>query len=332
MAPALDQPARPAGAARPLVERCRAQQPGREVERQGRLADPVGAGEQDGLGHWPADHRGRRAERDRLPPGPGSIHDGVGQTITRRSWRAPRLARGAPLRCSVAVVTAALAAAVDALLAAGLRVARGLAGALVRRASVDVSRAGKTGIVRSIRPLCRLRPKRSLEGLRVARGWLPAWPRTSTSCGWHAAWPKPWPSVHRSRRAPPRHHLHGVRVRLTARDAEAGRPGLLGDLGSKHRLELGRHVAPRLVRAATGRCRRRPVAAAAVAAIVTRWLRRRARPAAHVGVAVDPPPPPEPRRSARDPSPTGRPTDRHEPATGTDPEHRHGSRRAAARR
>ena len=43
----------------------------------------------------------------------------------------------------------------------------------------------------------------------------------------------------------------------------AGRPAdrrLLGDLGSKQRLELGRHVAPRLVRAATGRRRRRPVA------------------------------------------------------------------------
>ena len=84
---------------------------------------------------------------------------------------------------------------------------------------------------------------------------------------------------------------HGRRVgRRCGRGTRAGRPAdrrLLGDLGSKQRLELGRHVAPRLVRAATGRRRRRPVAAAAVVAVVARRCRRTG-PAAHVGIAVDP--------------------------------------------
>ena len=127
MAPVLDQPARPAGATRPLVERSRAEQAGRDVEGQGRLADPVGADQQDGLGHGAPDHRGRRAERGGLPPGPGAIHDLVGQTgsagavVLRVVRRFGAASPPSPV---------ALADAGDALAAAGLRVARGLAGAL----------------------------------------------------------------------------------------------------------------------------------------------------------------------------------------------------------
>ena len=70
VAAVLDQPARPADAARPRIDCGGAQQPRRDVEREGRLADPFRArrggrpGARDPGSSWPP----RRARR----PGPGS--------------------------------------------------------------------------------------------------------------------------------------------------------------------------------------------------------------------------------------------------------------------
>ena len=69
MPAALDEAARPAGPARPVGRGSRAQQPGREVEREGRLADSVRTDEQDRLRRRAADHGGDRDERG---PCPGS--------------------------------------------------------------------------------------------------------------------------------------------------------------------------------------------------------------------------------------------------------------------
>jgi len=122
----LDQPARPAGAARPRFERGGAQQSRRDVEREGRLADPLRTDEEDSLGHGTPDHRGRRGERGRLPSGAGPFHDAVGQTgsagvvVLRVVRRFGAVSVASPVTVSAAGV---------AFAAAGLRVARGLAGA-----------------------------------------------------------------------------------------------------------------------------------------------------------------------------------------------------------
>src|SRR4029079_15290307 len=127
VAAVLDQPARPARTARPCTECGGTQQPGRDVEREGRLADPFRADETDGLGHGTSDHRGRRGERGGLPPGPGAFHEPAGQTgsagvvVLRVVRRFGAVSVSSPVTVSVTGV---------AFAAAGLRVARALAGAL----------------------------------------------------------------------------------------------------------------------------------------------------------------------------------------------------------
>ena len=70
-----DQPARPARTARAVGDVVgRAQEPGRQVQRERRLADPGGTDEQDRVGRPSPDHRADRGERGRLSPGPGAMH------------------------------------------------------------------------------------------------------------------------------------------------------------------------------------------------------------------------------------------------------------------
>ena len=63
-----------------------AQQPGREVEREGRLADPSGTAQQDGVGRPRRDHRAHGGDRRRLAAGqhPGHGTTGRGSGLASR--------------------------------------------------------------------------------------------------------------------------------------------------------------------------------------------------------------------------------------------------------
>ncbi len=121
----LDQPARATRPARSLVRTGHAQQPGREVERQRRLADPVRADEQDGLGSRTPDHGGDRDERGGLPPGPGPFHRTNGQAFS--AGAALRVVRRFGVAAGAASPSADASGSAVTLAAAGLRGARGLA-------------------------------------------------------------------------------------------------------------------------------------------------------------------------------------------------------------
>ena len=186
----LDQPARPAHAARPGGRLRRAQEAGGQVEREGRLADALGPGQEHGVRGRPVDHRGHRGERGSLAPGPRPVHprslpDQAGSVAAvfrgarrfggasvaavvgrghrvRGSLRLPRGARlggrrrrRAPSSVtspSTAVAAAALEAA-DVRDAAGFRVARGLAGAASSPGTrLDRGRGGRrSGLARGTR-------------------------------------------------------------------------------------------------------------------------------------------------------------------------------------
>jgi hypothetical protein len=197
VAAVLDEPARPARSARPLIEWRRAQETGADVERECRLADPIGADEEDGVGCGAPDHRSRRAQRGGLSPGPGTVHDVVCQTGSTGSTAAGvfRVVRrfGAAATSSLAAASSVAAGAAVDLAAAGFRVARGLAGALVagfsETPSVDPARpvsfpppvaspsdedtveAEEAAVFRGARGLAgALAAEADVDVLRVARG------------------------------------------------------------------------------------------------------------------------------------------------------------------
>ena len=217
----------------------------------------------------------RRAGR-RAAPRPGSSWPTAPSAAACPRVRAPsttvrsgglggrrRLAGRAPLRCGASPRRRpSVADAGVALAAAGLRAARGLAGALPRRPRLG-------GAHRPARGRHRRRPRYAGT----------ASTRPSGACGSPAAWlagavdaadrrglargtrlgrgrcrrlrPVSTRGLGRSR----------LRVSVDAAGADVRRPAdrrLLGDLGAKHRLELGRDVAPRLARA---RARRAPARA-----------------------------------------------------------------------
>ncbi len=156
------------------AERGRAQQPGREVEREGRLADPVGADQQDGLGHRPPDHRGHRARARPACP----------RVRARSTTWSVRRVRPAPSSCASCAASARRRrrhrsrspTSRDAFAAAGLRVRPRLGRSLGRSARGAVGRAGEAGIVRAGRP------------------WPSAADAAADALGPLAAWPGPWPS------------------------------------------------------------------------------------------------------------------------------------------
>ena len=104
VAAALDEPARPACAAGPVGRGGRAQQPGREVERERRLADPVRADEQDALrrvarGPWRSPRRARPAVPGSWRPSIGERSVGVGRAAALRVDR--RFGAAAPASASL---------------------------------------------------------------------------------------------------------------------------------------------------------------------------------------------------------------------------------------
>jgi hypothetical protein len=190
----------------PVVGRGRAQQPGRQIHGKGGLADPVRPDQEHGLRRPTADHRGDRAERGRLSPGPGAVHARGQAGSAGAVFRVERrfgVAGAAPVS---AAVTSAVAV-VDALAAAGLRAARGLAGALATGSLTPASApaawaeapAGDTSlgaaagvrVARGARGLAAFSPaapsaaaSRVTRGFRVAVGFaaaLAAVPPASTS-------------------------------------------------------------------------------------------------------------------------------------------------------
>ena len=114
MVTVLHEPARAARPARTIGrDRRIAQESGREVERQGRLADRSRTGQQDGVGCSRHDHRAHGGDRRRLAAGEHPVHG------NRRPGQASVAASGAAL----ARVARGLAAGASAALA---RVVRGL--------------------------------------------------------------------------------------------------------------------------------------------------------------------------------------------------------------
>ena len=251
MVAVLDEPAGPADPARPVGRRGRAQQAGREVERERRLADPVGPDEQDGLGRRPRTMAATAASaaacpRVRAP----SIGRGQAGSVVAvlRVVRRFGAAAGAP--SASAAASTEVVARLAAVLARG-RLARSRAA--WRRPSppapVEAS-AGDAG----------RRPRPRPPHLRPQR------PRAPPASGSHAAWPVPSSP---SRRRPPacgspaawrrrRGRRRSVAVAAGRRSPTRPGPAPVGRLGAgfwatcarSMRLELGRDVAPRLARAA----------------------------------------------------------------------------------
>ena len=90
MAAVLDEPARPACPARPYRHLGRAQKPGREVERERRLADAIRPDDEDGVRHGTPDHGRDDGDRGRLAPRAEPVH--LGSSALVGGWRLPRRA------------------------------------------------------------------------------------------------------------------------------------------------------------------------------------------------------------------------------------------------
>ena len=256
------------GAARPVGRSGRAQQAGREVERERRLADPVGADEQDGVRRRAPDHGGRprasaaacpRVRAPSMARRSGGL--GVGGGILRSRGASGAGARravasrrgigrpGAPWRPPACGSPAAWPAfgrsARRCLGRAGARhpSARG------RPCAWPTLRRGSRASVR--RGLAAPRPAHAAGVFGAARG-RPAFARSSGSTGASVGHPS-------------------TSTAAAARTRSAGSErGFWRDLGAKHGLELGRHVAPRLVRAARLRRRAAGAVGRSIAAAVAR--------------------------------------------------------------
>ena len=258
MVAVVDQPATAARPARPRGDvRVDAQQPRGEVQREGRLADPAGPAQQDGVRRPAADHRPDRGERGAMAAGPGAVHRG--ELGARRS---------AP--CAVA---------------------RGFCRRRRRRAGASASPSRSpspacawSSAASGPRPSASVAPRRPPSRPSCGRlaGRLSAWraPRpasgaaalpsrgTRPACGSSSAWASAVrPGPHRPRRS---------RAPVATGDR------LAGDLRPELRLELRRHLAPlaRLPRRGAGAgAGRRPTARpAVVGAVLARPGRGRAAP------------------------------------------------------
>ena len=246
------------------------------------------------MGRRPPDHAGDRAQRDRLSPGPGPVHGGAqtgsaGAATLRVVRRFGAAAGAASPELPPAVVASALARR----LACRPRLRGGLGRRIGRRRIVGV------------RPRPRSRP----PACGSPSAWPPPWrssPSRRPACAWREPSGRPRPDrdrrVRLDRLAIPVDDRFGRRGRCLARSAGSR---LLRYLGPEQGLELGRDVAPWLVRATGGWRLCGPVAPSPPAVLA--WRRRLLGPAAHVGIAVDAATAAAARRSARAPSPTGRP-------------------------
>ena len=264
--------ARPCTAARPRgrarASSCRPR-PGRRAGRRGAPAPRIMAADRAERGRCP---RVRAPSMARRSGGRRPVPSLAGRAPLRRGGRGVVPRR--PRRCALA--------------AAGLRVARGLAGAFAaRRSSRDRSRA--VGPAHRSAACARPRPARPRR-LPTSPAASPPTPtgfaavaavlRVGAALGRRLDAP-----ARRSRRTRPR-LVRRVDSTVPAGARWPARRRLLGDLGPEHRLELGRDVAPRLVRARrrapapAGRRRGRTSAS-------SRGGARRTGPAADVGVAVD---------------------------------------------
>ena len=306
VAAVLDQAARPADPAGRVGGRLRcAQERRREVQGEGRLADPVRADEQDRVGDPATEHPVDRRESGRLAPRPGTLHGDraqVGSAVTvLRVVR--RLGAGASWSAAPAVSAGAAVALAD-----GLRVALGLA-AVADPAAV-VGEAASSPVPLAAVAVLRV----DARGLAAARAFgagasAVASDAMSDPDAMPAAGAVASADVARGVRGAlavlvePRAGTRGRRgVRGTGQRFDRGRRWrhrrgcrLCRHLSPKHRLELRRDVTPRLVRAAAARRGRRRVprrgsiATALVVAIVAwRTVLLDLAPPAHVGIAVEP--------------------------------------------
>ena len=257
MAAVLDQPARPAGAARPRIDGAAVHSsPAARSSASVVLPTPSGPTSRTAWGTAPRIIVATAASAAACP----RVRAPSMTLSVRRARLAPWSCAScaASVRRSVGVAASRSSAAGVAFAAAGLRVARGLAGAFAAgsaaTASVDPADAG---IVRAGAPSAAADADAAVFGRARLGGRLgraPRSPRTPRPCA--AA-----RGLGRGRLAPVSTG-DGLGRHARGRRPERPRPRpadrrLLGDLGSQHRLELGRHVAPRLVRAAAGGCRAR---------------------------------------------------------------------------
>ena len=268
--PCVDEPAAPAGAARPRRPALgRAQQPRREVQRQRRLADPGRAAEQDRVRRPDADHRVDRLERRRVTPGPGAVH-GAGQAVGGR-----RLAGRASLRRRASSV-----AGVAASSGARRRRPCGSSGASARgpRRRSSASGAGASAVARWLagRPTLRRRRRSLGLGGRGRRGRP------------HRRSARPCAVVRRF-------GARSLRLGLGARPIGAGGADAVRPASGRS----GPGAAPRA--RAGPRSTRSPPRRGAGGARRSRHRDRRSGPRAaaavrraHVRIAVDAPPPPLP--------------------------------------